>query len=83
MESSTEPKIRSEEGKHLLPELAYEARISVWNDHLRHSVQPEYLIDEQTGVLGGCYLLGAGEEMHHLSQAVHEDCYGGLAIRLW
>ena len=21
--------------------------------------------------------------MHHLSQVVHKDCYGSLAIRLW
>ena len=52
------------------PEVCSEARITIAEDRLRHSVQPNDLAHEERGQLRCSDVRGGGDVVHHLGQLV-------------
>ena len=80
MKGNTEPKIHPQEGKEFIPELAYKSQISAIAYYLGDSVQLEYVVHEQPGILGHGYFLGTWYHVGYLGETVYENGNSRLAI---
>ena len=70
---------RSELSPECTPEVCSEARITIAEDRLRHSMQPNDLAHEERGQLRCSDVRGGGDVVHHLGQLAHEHHDGVVA----